>query len=188
MKKWISLCGITLGILSYSDLAQASPVLDSPAVTLSQTLEAILGEQNTPPAGIQFETYTNDLFGYRVDVPKNLFLPMAPIFNKEGQRFLSASGDIEMMVYGQNRVDRTLQGLYDNTLYVYEQLGVELAYAELLDDQYVISGYDPKGFILYTKVILDEDDLITLSLVYDTSLQAELEPVFDYVADSLQVN
>lgn len=188
MQKWIPLFSMTLGILGSSSLSQAMAIPSRPITILSQGFEESSEEETTLPIGTQFETYTNDVFGFRVDIPKNLFLPIAPIFDKPGQRFLSPSGDIGMAVYGQNRVDRTLEELYSNTLYVYEQLGAEVSYSELLNDQYVISGYDPKGFVLYTKVVLTEDDLITLSLMYDASLQPEFEPVFDYVVDSFQIN
>jgi hypothetical protein len=105
---------------------------------------------------------------------------------KMGQRFISPSGDFEMAVYGQSQGNWTLEQLYENTLFVYQQQGAEITFSELNNDQFVISAIDPEGAILYTKKLFHQDNLLTLGLFYDASRQAALEPVVEYVSESFQ--
>jgi hypothetical protein len=164
-------------------LAQASAPATPNTFLLSQNLE----ESYTAPArSVQYQTYTNETFNFRVEVPQNVFVSAAPMVEKMGQRFLSPSGNFEMAVYGQNQGDWSLEQLYENTLFVYRQQGAEITFSELGDDQFIISAVDPVGAIVYTKQLFHQDNLLTLGLVYDAALESELEPVVDYIAESFQ--
>lgn len=179
----VSLTLSVLGVLTCSGLAQAYPVGHVSGSLLSQGLGA---ETSLSESSIPYQTYINDTFNFRVQVPENMFTSAAPMVGKMGQRFLSSSGNFEMAVYGQNQGNWTLEQLYENTLFVYRQQGAEITFSELGSDQFIISAIDPEGAVLYTKKIFHEDNLLTLGLFYDAALQLELEPVVDDIADSFR--
>jgi hypothetical protein len=143
-------------------------------------------EPGLSPASIRYQTYINDTYNFSVEVPQILYSSAAPLVGKMGQRFLSSSGDVEMAVYGQSQGNWTLEQLYENTLFVYQQQGAEITFSELAGNQFTISAIDPQGAVLYTKKLFHEDNLLTLGLFYNVASQAALEPVVDYIAESFQ--
>lgn len=183
MNVWISLTCTAVGILSCLGLAQASRSPINPAAPLvGQSLETAPNSTTST----QYQTYLNDTYSFSVEVPQTLYSSAAPMVGKMGQRFISPFGDFEMAVYGQSQGNWTLEQLYENTLFVYQQQGAEITFSELNNDQFVISAIDPEGAILYTKKLFHQDNLLTLGLFYDASRQAALEPVVEYVSESFQ--
>ena len=183
MKVYAATTGLVLGMLSCSGMAQANSPAPTTALILSQSLEV-----QTSPAttSTQFRTYLNDTYNFSVEVPQTLYSSAAPMVGKMGQRFISPSGDIEMAVYGQGQGNWTLEQLYENTLFVYQQQGAQITFSEMEGDQFVISAIAPEGAVLYTKKIFHEDNLLTLGLFYDASRQSALTPMVDYISESFQ--
>lgn len=183
MKVFAAITSCVLGILSCASVAQASSPSPATAPLLSQSLEE---QPSPPPASTQFRTYINDTYNFSVEVPQPLYSSAAPMVGKMGQRFVSSSGDAEMAVYGQSQGNWTLEQLYENTLFVYQQQGAEIIFSELEVNQFVISAINPAGAVLHTKKIFHEDNLLTLGLFYDAARQATLAPVVDYISESFQ--
>jgi hypothetical protein len=159
--------------------AQAAPSLPGPSNT------DLLVTQLS--ASTQYETYTNETFGFRVTYPSDLLVPNSPITLEQGRVFISPVADITMVVYGQPQVDGQLEQLYEDTLYMYRQRGAELSQTLLGENKFVVVGYHPKGVMFLTKMLQANDSFITLGIIYDNDSAYDLQTVVAEIAETFQV-
>lgn len=137
----------------------SAPATEPGPADLSATIDTTTRAE--PPALSPYVTYTNDRFGFSVDVPES-FEPQPPPQNGDGRRFLSPDGTGEIAVFGAN--DATGEGL------VGARERTEAAYAEVtyrttVPDGFIVSGLRD-GRIGYTKVVARDGAILTLDLAY----------------------
>ena len=151
------------------------------AAVLSVTLASVA-------SGYTFETYTNVRFAYAVDYPADLLIPQGEPDNNDGQRFISRSGDVELVVVGSfNALDKSLRDRFAEELQRDPRTDRPrtVTYKVLKKDWFVVSGTEGKN-TFYTKVMLKDDTFKTMTFRCPKERDAELTPLTAQIAKSFR--
>jgi hypothetical protein len=146
----------------------------------SETYPAIAG---LSPKNIRvtYRTYTNARYGYSIAYPVGLLVPQGEADNGDGQKFLSKDGRAMMLVFGSNRLERSLEDEYRSA-----QAGEgnrNVTYKVLKKDMFVVSGTE-NGKIFYQKTLLRGDVFKTFIIEYDESQRTTFDSITSRVARS----
>ncbi|HKR02135.1 MAG TPA: hypothetical protein VJT09_15760 [Pyrinomonadaceae bacterium] len=125
---------------------------------------------------ITYLTYQNARYGYTVEYPAGILVPQGEADNGDGQKFLSRDGRAELLAYGSNRLDRTLQDEYRSA-----QENREVTYKLIRRDMFVVSGR-AGGKIFYQKTLLRGDVFKTFIIEYDESERARFDQITTRIA------
>jgi len=134
-------------------------------------------------ANINYEEYTNERFDFSLLYPKDIVSPEAPPKNNDGLTFASPNENVVMKAFGYNNIQGdTIEDLYREAL---AQEGRNVTYRIREDNWFVISGYEGDR-VFYIKKTMADNNVLTLDVEYDRSLQNEFDPVVATVSDSFQ--
>ena len=131
-----------------------------------------------PTNDISYERYRNQRFSYTVLYPSDILTPQGESTDGDGQLFRSATGDIQMQVYGESNSSETLQQRYEQA-----QIGRNSTYQTISDDFFVVSGTDDSK-VFYQKTLLEGNVFKVLEIEYDQALRREFDTVAQAIADS----
>ncbi|MGB3787513.1 MAG: hypothetical protein WA949_05855 [Phormidesmis sp.] len=131
-----------------------------------------------PTNDISYERYRNQRFSYSLLYPSDVLIPQSES-TEVGQVFQSATGDIQMRVYGESNGSlETLRARYEQA-----QADRSSTYQTISDDFFVVSGTDD-GKVFYQKTLLDGNVFKVLEIEYDQALSREFDTVARAIADS----
>ncbi len=133
---------------------------------------------SSPTDNDSYERYRNRRFSYTVLYPSDILIPQSEPANEDGQFFKSASGNIQMRVYGESSSSETLKQRYEQA-----QIGRSSTYQAISDDFFVISGTN-NGKVFYQKALREGDIFKVLEIEYDQALSREFDEVAQVIADS----
>jgi hypothetical protein len=135
-----------------------------------------------------FETYTNVRFAYAIDYPADLLIPQGEPDNGDGQRFVSRSRDVELLVVGSyNALEKSLRDRYMEELERDPRTDRRrtVTYKVFKSDWFVVSGTEGKS-TFYTKVMLKDDTFKTMTFRCPAGRDAELTPLTAQIAKSFR--
>ena len=165
-------------LLCGSQAALKQPVRQSLAPSATYTAIAGLSLKGSR---ITYRTYANARYGYSIAYPVGILVPQGEADNGDGQKFLSKDGSAMMLVFGSNRMDRSLEDEYQSA-----QAGEgnrNVVYKVLKKDMFVVSGTE-NGKIFYQKTLLRGDVFKTFIIEYDESQRATFDSITARVARS----
>lgn len=140
-----------------------------------------------PATAADGEVYHNARFGTTIDVPANIFRPLATPDNGDGQRFESADGRASLTVFAGNNVEgRTLRQLIQAA--EDDATGERITYRKAGRSWFVISGFRGDD-VFYRKLLLSDGGSVghTVELVYPATEKAIYDPLTARIANSLSV-
>ena len=157
--------------------APTPPVAEAPVAAPPPPPVAPPDAVSTPAAsGHDWQTYTNDRHGTRIDYPADVFVPQPPPDNNDGRQFASGDGQSSFYVYAQyNALGQSLKALYDTDRT--PTIGEQVTYSKLGGSWFVVSGLRADT-IFYRKTILTSDDLIR---AFEITYPPALKPMFDAI-------
>ncbi len=139
-------------------------------------------------SGQTFKTYTNVRFAYAVDYPADLLIPQGEPDNGDGQRFVSRSGDVELLVVGSfNALEKSLRDRFAEELQrdPRTERPRTITYKVLKKDWFVVSGTEGKN-TFYTKVMVKDDTFKTMTFRCPKERDAELTSLTARIAKSFR--
>lgn len=110
------------------------------------------------PSADGWTTYTNERFGYSIEVPAGL-VGQGEAANGDGQEFKDASGKVHLKVWSSVIVDlenepegkTNLAWERRTTLERWRKQGIRVTYQPQAKGWWVLSGEDPQGRVYYLK-------------------------------------
>ena len=138
-----------------------------------------------PAVAADWETYVNERFGTRLEIPVDIFIPQPPPENGDGRRFETAGGDASVTVFAAyNMGDRSIDELYRAT--VIDAVDERITYERKARRWFVVSGFRGDN-VFYRKLILSPDGEVahTLELVYPADEKPFFDPLTTRIANSM---
>jgi hypothetical protein len=164
-----------------SEVADVSSINKESAI--APTEENIEGEPETN----EYFTYTNERFGYSVDVPDYL-KPDSASEDDDGVYFQTVSGDIYLSVYGSNYPSTYYDYPNIDDIYVDELANMEYTpkFTDKNDNSFEIN-WEEYNTAYWRKYFLKSDDTENvLVLSYPVSREKELEDDIKHILDSFE--
>lgn len=127
---------------------------------------------------VTYRAYSNARYGFSIAYPVGILVPQGESDNGDGQKFVSKDGSANLLAFGSNRLDRSLQDEFQTAL---ENRSV--TYKVLKRDMFVVSG-TANGKIFYQKTLLRGNSFKTFIIEYDEHERAEFDPITSRIARS----
>jgi hypothetical protein len=163
------------------------------ALTLA-TLSGTSGATNSktepghsPVTSMLYKTYLNARFGYQINYPAQVLVAQGEPDNSDGQKFVAKTGDAQMSVWGNYKVDGDL----DDELKMAKESDSknapkkEVSYYAGGKNWFAISG-TAGDKIFYQKTCLRGDTFRTVRFSYPQSAKAQFAPIVDKVVASFK--
>lgn len=131
---------------------------------------------------VTYRTYTNVRYRYSIAYPVGILIPQGEADNSDGQKFLSKDGRAMMLVFGSNRLDRSLEDEYQSAQSG-ENGSRNVTYKVLKKDMFVVSGTE-NGKIFYQKTLLRGDVFKTFIIEYDDSQRTTFDSITSRISRS----
>lgn len=133
---------------------------------------------------VAWETYANARFSYAVEYPAALLLPQGESVNGDGQAFVSADGQAEMLAFaGYNVLETSLEQAYGDMLL--ELSGV--TYKTMGDSWFVVSGVR-KGAVYYRWTKFQGGKRFGLWLEYPEIQKEKWDPLVRRIVKSFVIH
>ena len=137
-----------------------------------------VGNQSIAAQRVTYRTYSNARYGYSIAYPVGLLIPQGESDNGDGQKFVAKDGNATLLVFGSNRLDRSLEDEFQAA-----QENRRVVYKILRRDMFVVSGTE-NGKIFYQKTLLRGDAFKTFIIEYDEQERALFDPITARIARS----
>ncbi len=134
---------------------------------------------------IVYKTYTNDQFGYQVKYPEFL-LAQGESGNKDGQKFKSNNGELELWVYRAFKIDmETFEVLNLETAFKRDLEGKDIIENSLGSDKYYIKNLNGKTIELSHTFLIDETYYVVL-FIYPQEKDKVIAKIVNKVVESFK--
>lgn len=121
-----------------------------------------------PARALEWDTYTNGLYGYKICYPAGLLKPGNEAADGDGNTFTSAAG-ATLKVWGSyNAAGESLQSLTADLLHDFEGHAKIVSYRRHTNIFSVVSGQND-NMIFYAKIMLNKDGYQAFQLTYPKS-------------------
>jgi hypothetical protein len=140
-----------------------------------------------PATAEDWKTYTNDRFGFSIDIPMDLLHQEPAPSNDDGRTFTSGDGGIELLAYGAfNIFDQTPKSYLAELANDQDVIGA-VKYQRQGKDWVVASGLKDSK-IVYQKTIFSchGEVLNIMVLTYAQSEKSRLDPIVSRMSKSLK--
>lgn len=135
------------------------------------------------PGDLNYVRYTNTPYGYSIAYPDTLLSPDEPVGEDRGTTFVSASGDVRMIIYAAERAGyETLDEQYAS---VVEDPEVRITYRARDESFYVVSGLGGE-YVFYEKAVAGESMITTFRIRYPVAKKAYYDAVAALIAASFR--
>lgn len=134
---------------------------------------------------VTYRTYSNARYQYSIVYPVGLLEPQGEAENGDGQKFVSKSGNAELIVFGANNIDNeTTKGAYAKAVRAMgAETGGVVTYKVIKGNWFVVSGRHDSA-IFYSKTIHRGDTVITFIMKYPFAERATYDPITARIAKS----
>jgi hypothetical protein len=108
--------------------------------------------------------------------------------NGDGRGFRSADGAAEVLCYGANSQDETVQQGFDDAIQFARDAGNTISYSGLSADKqaFTMTGLEPDGTIFYQHTVWGRGSNDTVYWTYPQSLKEQLDSAVQHSVQTLQ--
>lgn len=141
---------------------------------------------------IQYNTYTNVRYAFRVLYPSGVLIPQGEADNGDGQRFISKDKKVVMVASGINNPEPeeySLKSRYNDDIKENKDYpGRRVTYKKLTKNWYVVSGNEGEN-IFYLKVIYKHnmEQFVTVMITYPKSQRAFYDPIVATISSNFKI-
>ncbi|MBZ0188696.1 MAG: hypothetical protein K8F91_20790 [Candidatus Obscuribacterales bacterium] len=135
--------------------------------------------------------YVNPRFKYSIEFPGWL-IAQAGSQNADGRKFVSTSGECELLVYGRSRYatvdaeELNIKLAFMEELKRRKETGDKVTYKVRGNSSFVVSGVAGKN-IFYEKTIFSKDSVTTFEITYPEGRKADYDKTVSYIANSFKI-
>lgn len=140
-------------------------------------------------SSVHYETYHNERYGYWVDYP-DFLLPQGEASSQDGQRFISADEQIQLLVYYEYKNDFAADGghLPLHAAYEADLQGIEAVISNTLAENHYRLEYQVGQRMHADYVLLDGYRYFNIRFEYPATEQARLQTVIAHVFSSFRLD